>query len=297
VPPKRFLFIALLLRCLRQVRTSYRILWMLSLQCAGNQTTAVATSTVQTVAMFGTASTGTGFGGFGGAPAGQPTVGFGAATATPVPSAFGTSAGGGFGTGTTSAFGAKPAQATVGFGSTAAPAQSFGFGATTPAPATASGFGTPAATTGFGGFGATPAAAAPSTAGFGGFGNSTSFGQPAAQNKPLTTFGSFGQPTGGTGALSFGQPLATQQGALQMQAAPSTIGKIAKSIEKLQQAYAPYQDVNGKVSAMATAGRYNDECMFKTYMYDRRNGATHISDPSLSGALLEQVNRSFTYCL
>jgi hypothetical protein len=240
--------------------------------------------------MFGTASTGTGFGGFGGAPAGQPTVGFGAATATPALSAFGTSAGGGFGTGTTSAFGAKPAQATVGFGSTAAPTQSsFGFGATTPAPATASGFGTPAATTGFGGFGATPAAAAPSSAGFGGFGNHTSFGQPAAQNKPLTTFGSFGQPAGGTSALSFGQPPATQQGALQMQAAPSTIGKIAKSIEKLQQAYAPYQDVNGKVSAMATAGRYNDECMFKTYMYDRRNGATHISDPSLSGALLEQV--------
>jgi len=81
------------------------------------------------------------------------------------------------------------------------------------------------------------------------------------------------------------QPGATAAG----QAAPSTTGKIARSIEKLQRAYAPYQDMNGKSSAQAAAGRYNDDCMFKTFMYDRRNGSAHASDPSLSGQLLEQA--------
>ena len=87
---------------------------------------------------------------------------------------------------------------------------------------------------------------------------------------------------GNTSMNSFGQ----QQ---QMQQAPSTTGKIARSIEKLQQAYAPYQDVAGKSSASAAAGRYNDECMFKTYMYDRRSGSAQGADPSLTGTLLEQV--------
>lgn len=242
--------------------------------------------------MFG-ASGGGGFGGFGSASTAQPTVSFGTPAATAAPSSgFGAAASGGFGsTATTGAFGAKPAQ-TVGFGSTTTATQPTfgGFGTATTQPAPTSGFGAPAATTGgFGSFG-TPAAstaAAPqsATSGFGGFGSTSSFGQLSTQNKPAgSTFGGFGAPTSTPG---FGMQTPAQPA--QLQGAPTTVGKIAKSIEKLQQAYAPYQDVNGKASALATAGRYNDECVFKTYMYDRRNGAAMASDPSLSGTLLEQV--------
>ena len=81
-------------------------------------------------------------------------------------------------------------------------------------------------------------------------------------------------------------------GQMAQQAAAAPPGKIARSIEKLQQAYAPYQDQNGKVSVNAAAGRFNDECFFKTIMYDKRTGPAHAMDPSLTGSLLEEVK----YC-
>lgn len=221
--------------------------------------------------MFSTGGTTVGFGGFGSTSMAQPAAG---GFESPAPSGFGAPAATtGFastfgGTASTAnAFGTKPAS---GFGTPAATQPSFGFGAPTAAATPAPAFGTTtAAQTGFGGFG-TP---------------STSFGQPAAQSKPASSFGGFGQTPSfnAPNNSAFGQPAtATQQAA-------STTGKIAKSIEKLQQAYAPYQDVNSKPSALAAAGRFNEECSFKTYMYDRRNGGTHMNDPSLSGTLLEQV--------
>jgi len=78
-------------------------------------------------------------------------------------------------------------------------------------------------------------------------------------------------------------------GQMAQQAAAAPPGKIARSIEKLQQAYAPYQDQNGKVSVNAAAGRFNDECFFKTIMYDKRTGPAHAMDPSLTGSLLEEA--------
>lgn len=85
----------------------------------------------------------------------------------------------------------------------------------------------------------------------------------------------------------FGQQ---QQQMQQQQQQQGATGKIARSIEKLQQAYAPYQDQNGKVSVNAAAGRFNDECYFKTIMYDKRTGPAHAVDPSLSGPELEEVS-------
>ena len=245
--------------------------------------------------MFGS-TTGTtgGFAGFGStASAAKPAGGFG----SPAPSGFGT---------TSVGFGSNAAQTSSGFGSTAQPG---GFGSTT---TQTSSFGAPTGNgqSSFGGFGSTTTApafgsAAPSfgapaagqTSSFGGFGSAGGFGASSTTpSKPAgSTTGGFGSTTGGFGQIagSWAPPssgFAMQPGVTAAgQAAPSTTGKIARSIEKLQRAYAPYQDMNGKSSAQAAAGRYNDDCMFKTFMYDRRNGSAHASDPSLSGQLLEQV--------
>jgi hypothetical protein len=97
---------------------------------------------------------------------------------------------------------------------------------------------------------------------------------------------SFGAPSSSSNQLQgFGQ----QQQQQQQQTAAPAAGKIARSIEKLQQSYAPYQDQTGKVSVNAAAGRFNEECFFKTIMYDKRTGPAHAADPSLTGSLLEEV--------
>lgn len=184
------------------------------------------------------------------------------------------------------------------FGTTAAPSGG-GFG----------GFGAPAAQPSFGGFGSASTSFAPAASG--GFGApTTNTAQPSAL-KPSTSFGGFGQPSVGFGSTpaasatapqftSFGAP-ATNQTQMGFQTAPAAPaqqapGKIARSIEKLQQAYAPYQDNSGKVSVQPSAGRFNEDCFFKTVMYDKRSGPVQSADPSLTGSLLEQVSFS-TNCI
>lgn len=176
-------------------------------------------------------------------------------------------------------FGASATPSTGGFGGFGTPSAqpSFGFGAssTSFAPAAAAGgFGTPSA----------QSSTAKPASSFGGFGQSSlGFDTTPATSSTAPQFSSFGGNTGSQSQLGFQTAPAAPA-----QQAP---GKIARSIEKLQQAYAPYQDNNGKVSIQPSAGRFNEDCFFKTVMYDKRLGPVQNFDPSLTGSLLEQVNK------
>lgn len=177
------------------------------------------------------------------------------------------------------------------------------FGASTaPAGGGFGGFGTPAAQPSFG-FGSSSTGFAPAAAGGFGAQAANTTAQSSAL-KPSTSFGGFGQPTVGFGATpsntsvapqfsSFGAQSTSNQTQMSFQTtqapAQQAPGKIARSIEKLQQAYAPYQDNSGKVSIQPSAGRFNEECFFKTVMYDKRLGPVQSADPSLTGSLLEKV--------
>ncbi|KAG0373483.1 hypothetical protein BGX24_011638 [Mortierella sp. AD032] len=172
----------------------------------------------------------TGFGGapttaFGGGAAANPLGGFGAGS-----TGFGGAANTGFG-GATNAFGAAPA-ATTAFG--AAPATGFGAPSTAFGAQPATGFGAQPAT-GFGATGAFGAAAPkPATTGFGGFGATptsqpaTGFGAPGAFGAASAAPSMFGAAPGATGA--FGAPAASAGtgfggfGATATSAAPTSTG-------------------------------------------------------------------------
>jgi hypothetical protein len=254
--------------------------------------------------MFGTSTGATGgfgsMGGFGSSAAPSTSLGFGstaaAAPAANTQNAFGTTApaSGGFGSSapTTGGFGSAPASggfgsstsATGGFGS--APA-SGGFGSSTSA---TGGFGSAPAT---GGFGIAPASGAFGTGGFGSLATPTTgmssfgtggFGQAASGTKSMAS--SFGQPS----ASANTQPNQFSQQQQQQQSQGSSNGKIAKCIEKLQLAYAPYLDSTGRPCGLARAVRFNEDCYFKTVLYDKKTGPTQPSDPFLTGSVLEQVS-------
>eukprot|EP00981_Chlorochromonas_danica_P013686 scaffold6663_cov253-Ochromonas_danica.AAC.3 len=194
----------------------------------------------------GATSGSTGFG-FGLTKPSQPLQGFGSST-TPAPSAFGSTA---------------TATPSFGFGSPAAK-PSFGFG--TPSNPASSSSGAPTSSlsggTGFG-FGA-PASTAPSA-----FGLAT---QPAASQ-------SFGlQPAASTTLNNFQQN--TNLSAAQAAGSP-----IAQALQKIQAAYAPYQDASGRFVSATQPNqpvRRNEDCKFKAvYMAPRESAGQQGQATSL----------------
>lgn len=165
------------------------------------------------------------FGGFGGAAGG----GFGAAPASPSPFGGGAAGGGAFGAPSTPAFGGgktafgAPASGFGGGGFGAAQPQqqaTTGFGGFGAAPAAstgaATGFGAASATAGgFGGFGAAPAAPTGAGTGFGGGGfgasaASSPFGTPKPAASPFGSSSVFGgAATGAAASTGFGAPAAS----------------------------------------------------------------------------------------
>eukprot|EP01038_Epipyxis_sp_PR26KG_P013529 gene13529-18149_t len=87
-------------------------------------------------------------------------------------------------------------------------------------------------------------------------------------------------------------PLVQQQQQNQQNYMMQSLGGLdAQAIEKIQKSYAPHRDHTGK--AIATLdGRINEECEFKTIMYNPRYGNMQYQDPMLTGSLLEQAEHN-----
>ena len=117
--------------------------------------------------------------------------------------------------------------------------------------------------------------------------------------KPSTGFStSFSMPSSGFNKPPdnpFGSPnLLSQQTQMQSQQIMQnqSLGLEGQPIEKIQRSYAPFRDGYGRAIASGE-GRLNEECEFKSIMYNAKNivGTNFLiqPDPMLTGSLLEQV--------
>mmetsp|Transcript_27607 Transcript_27607/g.39189 ORF Transcript_27607/g.39189 Transcript_27607/m.39189 type:complete len:546 (+) Transcript_27607:13-1650(+) len=205
-----------------------------------------------TQASTGTTGFGTGFGGGTTAPSFGSSSGFGTSTTTP---SFGSATGGGFGS-TTSTLGFGSSGGFGGFGSSAVDSSKstfggLGFGSTATTPATAP---TDFSKIGFGSTG-------------GGFSSTSSFGSLGSS----TVFGGLGSSsTGGFGQPSAWSSTAGTFAAPQQQQQMLVSNPVVQAFEKLQSYYASSRDWQSGKYLATSEGKPNEDCEFKSIMYNRR---------------------------
>lgn len=68
-----------------------------------------------------------------------------------------------------------------------------------------------------------------------------------------------------------------------------SLGPVAQAIENIQRSYAPTRNFTTDRPSSEKDGKPNEDCEFKTIMYNKRVGQQVHDDPLLAGPLLEKV--------